>query len=124
MSLPAMRAPLESADLTFRPTRRDIDPETGEASAQALWDRHHWARGACWLWCGERDIEVTWLGPVQSSGMHADFYGCRGCLYLLDQLVLRTTLAKDRATHSPTPGPAELSTAPAGAGRHRRASAS
>lgn len=119
-----MRALLEPAHLTFRPTRRDIDPESGEATAQALSDRHQWESGDCWLWCGQLDIDVTWLGPVQSSGMHADLYGCRGCLYRLDQLVLRATLANDKAALAKASGPAELPTALAGAGRHRRASAS
>lgn len=115
---------LPEADAVFRPSRRDIAPETGEPDVHALCDHHEWHLGACWLWCAREDIEVTWLGPVQSSGLHADMFACRGCLYRLDQLVLRTTLAKDRASLSTSSGPAESPTARTGGGRHRRASAS
>jgi hypothetical protein len=89
-------SPLPDPDVVYRPTRRDIDPASGEPTANALWDRHDWqADGECWLWCGRRDVEVTWIGPVQSSGMHAAFMSCRACLYELDQRVLNANLRKD-----------------------------
>lgn len=89
-------APPSGPDVVFRPTCRDIDPVTGEPTAYALWDRHEWhARGECWLWCGRDDVEVTWIGPVRSSGMHAALYACRACLYELDQRVLETNMRQD-----------------------------
>ncbi|MFD8672624.1 hypothetical protein ACFV1A_06025 [Streptomyces seoulensis] len=85
-------------DVVFRPTRRDIDPVTGEPTAYALWDRHEWqAHGECWLWCGRDDVEVTWIGPVRSSGMHAALFACRACLYELDQRVLEANMRQDAA---------------------------
>lgn len=88
--------PLPDPDVVFRPTRRDIDPVTRQPTEYALWDRHEWlTRGECWLWCGRDDVEVTWIGPVQSSGMHAAFYVCRACLYELDQRVLETNMRED-----------------------------
>jgi hypothetical protein len=88
--------PLPAPDVEFRPTRRDIDPTTAEPTAYALWDRHDWQTdGECWLWCGRVSVEVTWIGPVQSSGMHAAVYACRACLYQLDQRVLHANIRKD-----------------------------
>ncbi|BBC95416.1 hypothetical protein HEP81_04410 [Streptomyces griseofuscus] len=99
----AVRAALDR-DTVFRPTRRDIDPVTGEPTGNALWDRHEWqAHGACWLWCGRDDVEVTWIGPVRSSGMHAAIFACRACLYELDQRVLEANLRQDAAV-PPTSG--------------------
>ncbi|MFJ7180479.1 hypothetical protein ACIQXA_29745 [Streptomyces massasporeus] len=40
---------------------------------------------------------MTWLGPVCSSGMHADLYSCRSCLYELDQRVLEANIRRDIA---------------------------
>ncbi|MFD7072329.1 hypothetical protein ACFV97_34420 [Streptomyces sp. NPDC059913] len=112
--------PSES-DAVFRPTRRDVDPETGAPDVSALSDRHDWHPGVCWLWCEPAETEVTWLGPVQSSGMHADLFACRACLYRLDQLVLTANLRKDSPGNQ-TPAPVgRLFTAPTGAGRHRKA---
>lgn len=92
---------LPDPDVVFRPTRRDIDPVTGEPTAHALWDRHAWeSSGECWLWCGRHDIEVTWIGPVCSSGMHAALYSCRACLYELDQRVLASNMRQDAASPS------------------------
>ncbi|GAA2507314.1 hypothetical protein [Streptomyces gobitricini] len=93
----ALRAtPLPDPDVVFRPTRRDIDPTTREPTEYGLWDRHEWqTRGQCWLWCGRDDVEVTWVGPVRSSGMHAALYACRACLYELDQRVLETNMRQD-----------------------------
>lgn len=89
-------APPSDPDVVFRPTRRDIDPVTGEPTAYTLWDRHEWhARGECWLWCGRDDVEVTWIGPVRSSDMHAALHACRACLYELDQRVLETNMRQD-----------------------------
>ncbi|MDX2967171.1 hypothetical protein [Streptomyces acidiscabies] len=88
--------PLPDPDVVFRPTRRDVDPNTREFTEHALWDHHEWqAHGECWLWCGSTDIEVTWIEAVQSSGMHAAFYLCRACLYELDQRVLKTIMHRD-----------------------------
>lgn len=87
-------------DVVYRPSRRDVDPVTGdpEPVAGALWDRHEWqVRGECWLWCGRDGIEVTWIGPVRSSGMHAALFACRACLYQLDQRVLATSIRQDAA---------------------------
>lgn len=100
--------------LVYRPTRRDIDPETGQTTAAALESRHDWqSRGACWLWCERVDIEVTWIGSVTSSGMQADLYACRHCLFHLDQRVWYAQHLRDlprpRAHGPPTPR-----------GRHRR----
>ncbi|WP_432585935.1 hypothetical protein ABVG11_06850 [Streptomyces sp. HD1123-B1] len=82
--------------MAFPPNRRDIGPVTGEPTAYALWDRHEWqARGGCWLWCGRDGVEVTWIGPVRSSGMHADLYACRVCLYELDQRVVEANMRRD-----------------------------
>lgn len=107
-------------DVVFRPSRRDIDPETGNPEAHALWDRHGWHLGACWFWCAEQGVEVTWLGPIQSSGLHADMYACRRCLYRLDQLVLSVNLRKDSpGTQIPAPAGSSF-TPPTGAGRHRK----
>lgn len=92
-------SPLPDPDVVSRPSRRDIDPATGEPTASALWDRHEWQpHGECWLWCGRTDVEVTWLGPVRSSGMHAALFACRACLYELDQRVLMTSMGKDTGT--------------------------
>lgn len=99
--------------MVYRPTRRDVDPETGQTTAQALWSQHRWQPGACWLWCERTGVEVTWIGPVSSSGMHADLYACRHCLYHLDQRVWDDQLRKSR----PTP----RARAPLqGRGRHRK----
>ncbi|GAA1910879.1 hypothetical protein [Streptantibioticus ferralitis] len=97
-------ARLPEADAVFRPTRRDIDPATGQPEARALWDCHDWQIGECWLWCGRARIDVTWIDPAQSSGMHADMYACRTCLYQLDQRVLLANLRRDRTilAHHPT----------------------
>ena len=71
-------------------------PSPGNTPRYALWDRREWLpSGECWLWCGRDDVEVTWIGPVQSSGMHAAFYVCRACLYELDQRVLETNMRED-----------------------------
>ena len=93
----ALRASrLPDPDLVFRPTRRDIDSATWKPTAELLWDRHEWrTHGACWLWCGRDDIEVTWIGPVRSSGLHAALHACRACLYELDQRVLETVMRRD-----------------------------
>ncbi|MBC3989618.1 hypothetical protein H8N00_12170 [Streptomyces sp. AC563] len=97
-------ARLPESGVVFRPTRRDIDPSTGEPTAHALWDRHAWEpSGRCWLWCGRPDVEVTWIGPVCSSGMHADLYSCRSCLYELDQRVLESNIRRDIAALPVTP---------------------
>lgn len=89
-------ATLPDPDVVFRPTRRDIDSVTGEPAPCALWDRHDWQRhGECWLWCGRGDVEVTWIGPVRSSGMHAALYSCRACLFQLDQRVLEANIRDD-----------------------------
>lgn len=124
MMPPALRAALPDPDVVFRPARRDLDPETGEAAAQALWDRHTWfPHGSCWLWCGRDRVDVTWLGPVQSSGSHAAMWACLACLYELDQRVLLATMRKDGtakdASQPPTyvGDPLNFRTA---AGRHRR----
>ena len=102
--------PLPDPDVVFRPTRRDIDPVTREPTDYALWDRHEWqARGECWLWCGRDDVEVTWIGPVRSSGMHAALYACRACLYELDQRVLETNMRHDVGVLSRNRGPARSS---------------
>lgn len=95
----AVRAALSpDRDVVFRPTRRDIDPVTGEPTAYALRDRHEWqTHGECWLWCGRDDVEVTWIGPVRSSGMHAALFACRACLYELDQRVLEANMRQDAA---------------------------
>lgn len=95
----AVRAALSpERDVVFRPTRRDIDPVTGEPTAYVLWDRHEWqVHGECWLWSGRDDVEVTWIGPVRSSGMHAALFACRACLYELDQRVLEANLRQDAA---------------------------
>lgn len=95
----ALRAnPLPGPDVGFRPTCRDIDPVTREPTDDALWDRHErQVRGECWLWCGCDDVEMTWIGPVRLSGMHAALYACRACLYELDQRVWRPTCARTRA---------------------------
>ncbi len=91
-------ATMTEPDVVFRPTRRDIDPATGELTAYALWDRHGWEpSGECWLWCGRHGVEVTWIGPVLSSGMHAALYSCRACLYELDQRVLQANVRQDLA---------------------------
>ncbi|MGA5063306.1 hypothetical protein ACWGE1_00555 [Streptomyces sp. NPDC054932] len=120
MNVTTLRPRLSESDAVFRPSRRDIDPETGQPESRALWDRHDWQLGTCWLWCGFIETEVTWLGPVQSSGIHADLYACRGCLYRLDQLVLLTNLRKDSPS-SKTPAPVgDAFNPPAGAGRHRK----
>lgn len=97
-------ARLPEAGAVFRPARRDIDPATGQPEPQALWDRHDWRLGECWLWCGRAQVDVTWIGPAQSSGMHADMYACRACLYQLDQRVLLANLRRDRTilAHHPT----------------------
>ena len=82
--------------MVFRPARREVDPVTRDPTAYALWDRHGWKpHGECWLWCGRDDIEVTWLGPVRSSGIHAGLHACRACLYELDQRVLETAMRQD-----------------------------
>ncbi|WP_369186551.1 hypothetical protein [Streptomyces sp. R08] len=92
--------------MVFRPTRRDIDPVTQQPTEYALWDRHEWlTRGECWLWCGRDNVEVTWIGPVQSSGMHAAFYVCRACLYELDQRVLETNMRLDTDVSPAERGP-------------------
>ncbi|WP_244809427.1 hypothetical protein [Streptomyces sp. So13.3] len=39
---------------------------------------------------------MTWIGPVQSSGMHAALFSCRACLYELDQRVLFVNMRKDQ----------------------------
>lgn len=96
LPLQANRLPVPDQALVFRPTRRDVDPVTGDPTAEALWDRHDWqAHGECWLWCGRDDVEVTWIGPVRSSGMHAALHACRTCLYELDQRVLQTVMRDD-----------------------------
>ncbi|WP_098007647.1 hypothetical protein [Streptomyces sp. sk226] len=96
---PLRPSPLPDSDVVLRPTRRDIDPSTGEPTAHALWDRHEWQPyGECWLWCGGQDVEGTWIGPVRSSGMHASLYACRPCLYELDQRVLDANIRAD--THA------------------------
>jgi hypothetical protein len=120
MSRYALRpSPLPDPDVVFQPTRRDIDPATGEPTAYALWDRHEWQpHGACWLWCGLDDVEVTWIGPVQSSGMHAAVFACRACLYELDQRVLEANLRKDASAL-----PANRAPRPPASGRHRSAAA-
>ncbi|HEY8986564.1 MAG TPA: ATP-binding protein [Streptomyces sp.] len=41
------------------------------------------------------DVEVTWVGPGRSSGMHAALCACRACLYELDQRVLETSTRHD-----------------------------
>ncbi|MET7718279.1 hypothetical protein [Streptomyces sp. NPDC005407] len=111
--------PLADPDVLFRPTRRDIDPATGEPTAYALWDRHAWQpHGECWLWCGRDDVEVTWIGPVQSSGMHAAVFACRACLYELDQRVLQANMRKDSRAL-----PANLAPRPPDPGDHRRTGA-
>jgi len=46
-------------------------------------------------WCGRDDVEVTWIGPVWSSGMHAALYACRACLYELDQRVPEINMRED-----------------------------
>ncbi|MEU6351032.1 hypothetical protein ABZ896_17115 [Streptomyces sp. NPDC047072] len=82
--------------MVFRPTRRDIDPVTRLPTESALWDRHEWlSYGECWLWCGRDDVEVTWIGAVRSSGLHAALYACRACLYELDQRVLEINMHQD-----------------------------
>ncbi|GAA2230092.1 hypothetical protein GCM10010104_24080 [Streptomyces indiaensis] len=82
--------------MVFRPTRRDIDPVIRKPIDYALWDRHEWqARGECWLWCGRDDVEVMWIRPVRSSGMHAALYAYRACLYEPDQRVLETNTRDD-----------------------------
>ncbi|PJJ03500.1 hypothetical protein BX264_3885 [Streptomyces sp. 2333.5] len=99
---------LPDPDVVFRPTRRDINPATGELTAYALWDRHAWQpHGECWLWCGRDDVEVTWIGPVQSSGMHAAVFACRACLHELDQRVLQANMRRDSSALSTdlTPSP-------------------
>ncbi|MFI0164268.1 hypothetical protein [Streptomyces sp. NPDC017095] len=84
--------------MVFRPTHRDIYLVTGEPTAYALWDRHERpARGDCWLGCGRDDVEVTWCGPARSSGMHAAVFGCRACLYKLDQRALEADMRQDAA---------------------------
>ena len=99
--------PLPDPDVVFRPTCRDIDPVTRQPTEHALWDRHEWpAHGECWLWCGRDDVEVTWIGPVQSSGMYAAFYVCRACLYELDQRVLETNIRQDTGVLPMNRGPA------------------
>lgn len=65
------------------------------------------ARGECWLWCGRDDVEVTWIGPVRSSGMHASLYACRACLYELDQRVLETNIRQDTGTLPMNRGPVQ-----------------
>ncbi|MYT31782.1 MULTISPECIES: hypothetical protein [unclassified Streptomyces] len=110
-------SPLPDPDVVFRPTRRDVDPATGEPATSSLWDRHQWQpQGECWLWCGRDDIEVTWIGPVRSSGMHAALYACRACLYQLDQRVLDANMRKDASAL-----PANRAARFPKAGRHRRA---
>ncbi|MFJ4962666.1 hypothetical protein ACIP6P_09430 [Streptomyces sp. NPDC088729] len=96
---PLRPSPLPDPDVVFHPSRRDIDPSTGEPTAHALWDRHEWQPyGECWLWCGRQNVEVTWIGPVRSSGMHASLYTCRACLYELDQRVLDANIRADART--------------------------
>lgn len=103
----------------YRPTRRDIDPETGLPDPDVQ-SRNHWRVGECWLWCGQGNVDVTWIGPAQSSGMHADLYACRACLYELDQRILRINLGKDRQVlRCLSPG-ASASVRPPAPGRHRR----
>lgn len=98
---------LPDPDVAYRPTRRDVDPISGEPTAYALWDRHEWrAKGECWLWCGRDNVEVTWIGPVQSSGMHAALFSCRPCLYELDQRVLLTNMRRDQSPRPGSAGPA------------------
>lgn len=99
--------PIPDPDVVFRPARRDIDPATRKATEYALWDRHEWqAHGECWLWCGRGDVEVTWIGTVRSSGMHAALYACRACLYELDQRVLETSTRRDTGVSPMNGGPA------------------
>ncbi|GEM_PF-4472280 len=108
--------PLSDSDVVFRPTRRDIDPVTGEPTSYTLYDRHEWQQhDACWLWCGRNDVEVTWIGPVQSSGMHASLYACRACLYQLDQRVLETNMREDAGVL-----PVHRTSTPPDTGRHHR----
>ncbi|MFF5649842.1 hypothetical protein ACFY8N_15595 [Streptomyces collinus] len=96
--------------MVFRPTRRDVDPVTREPIEYALWDRHEWqARGERWLRCGRNDVEVTWIGPVRSSGMHAALHACRACLYELDQRVLETNMLHDMGVLRMNRGPARSS---------------
>ncbi|NEA55588.1 hypothetical protein G3I60_15880 [Streptomyces sp. SID13666] len=90
-------SPLPDPDVVYRPSRRDIDPASGDPRAYTLWGRHEWrTQGECWLWCGREDVDVTWIGPVQSSGMHAALFSCRACLYELDQRVLLVNMRKDQ----------------------------
>ncbi|MGC5342883.1 hypothetical protein [Streptomyces sp. DT171] len=96
---PLRPSPLPDPDVAFRPSRRDIDPSTGEPTVHALWDRHELqSYGEYWLWCGRQNVEVTWIGPVWSSGMHAALYACRACLYKLDQRVLDANIRADAHT--------------------------
>lgn len=46
-----------------------------------------WVTGRCWLYCLRPGIPVTWIGPVQVEGQHADLYACEGCIRTLNGLV-------------------------------------
>ncbi|MCZ4120807.1 hypothetical protein [Streptomyces sp. H39-S7] len=43
---------------------------------------------------------MTWIGPVQSSGMHAALFSCWACLYELDQRVLLVNMRKDQGART------------------------
>lgn len=64
-------------------------------------DGVQWFPGRCWLWCQLSNVPVTWIGPVQLSGVHVPMYACAQCLDALEALAWSEVLRKDAGAITP-----------------------
>ncbi|MFE0578121.1 hypothetical protein [Streptomyces sp. NPDC058874] len=85
-------------------------------------DGNDWVDGVCWLYCGQQQTRVLWIGPATVAGAQARMYACGACIKELQARIwhsLRTHDSPARLAQSPGHGP-EHRFGTRGRGRHRR----
>lgn len=85
----------------------------GLPSPAASDDGNAWVDGFCWLYCGQQQTRVLWIGPVKVAGAQAPMYACGPCIRELQEQVWQSILLNDQ------PIPPVQSVAPAEAERSR-----
>ncbi|MFI5759697.1 hypothetical protein ACIA8F_02005 [Streptomyces sp. NPDC051563] len=85
-------------------------------------DGNHWVDGTCWLYCGQRQTRVLWIGPVSVAGAQAPMYACGLCIGEIQERVWESLQLHDNPgypAHRPECSREDRSGV-RGRGRHRR----
>ncbi|MFE0701913.1 hypothetical protein [Streptomyces sp. NPDC058872] len=84
-------------------------------------DGNDWVDGVCWLYCGQQQTRVLWIGPATVAGAQAPMYACGACIKELQARIWHSLRTHDSSARPAPPRHApEHSSGRRGRGRHRR----